>query len=106
MKVFRIVAILSVTALVFLYPACSTKPFRQVEGTKALFQSIAIGMDREEVEKLLGKPILPEIEPGFEVWYLSPPKIRTYESPCAPGSIGITYSGGKVVKKTLNPQVR
>ena len=69
---------------------------------------INLGMERAAVEKRLGKPVGEAFSSGGKTtWYLAPPVIARYESPYAPGSIGIVYTkDGKVQDKDLNPQVR
>lgn len=68
---------------------------------------IDIGMERTAVEARLGKPVAERVPDGKTTWYLAAPVISPYESPYAPGSIGITYTkDGRVHEKELNPQVR
>jgi len=80
---------------------------RAGNSARGLYTQVHIGMARVKVERLLGAPTAPSapLDPG--IWYLPPPDIEPYESPFAPGTIGITYTPmGKVETKVLNPQFR
>ena len=70
---------------------------------KHLFQRVEIGMPREQVETILGKPLVPEVEPNGWATYLPPAPLRRHESPSL-GSIEITYSNGVVAEKELSYQ--
>ena len=86
--------------------SCRTTTPAEARTAQELFQMIEVGIPRQRVETLLGPPVLPELAPGEIAWYLRSPKIEAWQSPFAPGSIGITYSAdGKVASKLLNPQV-
>jgi hypothetical protein len=71
----------------------------------ALFAKIDLGMRRSDVEAHLGAAVSPASSPTDEVWYLSPPPIQPYDSPFAPGGIGIRFTAdGHVGSTRLNPQ--
>lgn len=80
---------------------------------RELFDQIAIGMPRAEVEALLGPPkeqwdrSPPPLRPQWKAWYLEPPALEPTDSPYANGSIGVSYAAdGTVAAKQLNPHVR
>ena len=70
-----------------------------------LLEEIRVGMSQKEVAGILGEPeMAPNGSSGY-IWYLPPPKIESNESPYAPGTIGVEYSGaGTVAAFKLNPQ--
>lgn len=85
--------------------ACLHQPGRAAP--RELFAAVRVGMTRVRVEKLLGPPTVRSASPERGTWYLPPPLIEPYESPFAPGTIGITYSrDGRVETKVLNPQLK
>lgn len=71
-----------------------------------LFALISIGMNRSEVENLLGKHVIIGVNNNIRshFWYLPAPKIQPSDSPCGPGAIMIEYANGKVFNKRLNTQ--
>jgi hypothetical protein len=80
----------------------------RVRGPVELFADVRIGMPRPEIEAMLGKPMVAEVERSgiVEVWYLSPPPVVKPGVPRGgPGSIFVAYRGGRVVEKRLNPQL-
>ena len=90
--------------------ACATD--REVLSVRELFDGIQIGLARSEVEARLGPPVSRSAIgaaplAGEEAWYLPAPALEAFESPYAPGTIGVTYGpDGCVVEKRLNPQYR
>ena len=80
---------------------------QQTASPEQLFARIQVGMSRSEVDALLGPPTVPQASPDSDAWYLPPPRIEPYESPFAPGTIGVRFtSDGRVASKRLNPQFR
>jgi hypothetical protein len=80
---------------------------QQTATPRELFTKIEIGMSRSEVDAVLGAPIVPQLSPDTDAWYLPPPSIQSHESPFAPGTIGVRFaSDGRVASKRLNPQFR
>ena len=78
-----------------------------VAAPRELFPKIQIGMSRSEVDALLGPPVVPQLSPDGDAWYLPPPRIEPHESPFAPGTVGVRFgSDGRVASKRLNPQFR
>ena len=74
---------------------------------RELFAKIQIGMSRSQVDALLGPPTAPQLSPDADAWYLPSPRIKSHESPFAPGTIGIRFTDeGRVASKTLNPQAQ
>src|ERR1035437_3620128 len=93
--------------LVFVWLVAGCAHPRGQSSPRDLFSRIEIGMDRAKVEALLGAPTVLQISPDTDVWYLPPPRLEPYESPYAPGTIGIAYTPeGIVASKRLNPQYR
>ena len=79
----------------------------QAASPRELFAKVQIGMSRSEVDTLLGAPVVAQLSPDGEAWYLPPPRIEPYESPIAFGTIGVRFaSDGRVASKLLNPQFR
>jgi hypothetical protein len=76
--------------------------------TDELFAGVRLGMTRGDVDALLGPPVdvasSSSLSSVVEAWYLPPPPLEPTESPYAKGTIGVTFSSGKVVSKRLNPQ--
>ena len=80
---------------------------KQQAAPSQLFAKIQLGMSRSEVDALLGPPVVPQLSPDGDAWYLPPPRIEPHESPFAHGTIGVRFgSDGRVVSKRLNPQFR
>jgi hypothetical protein len=97
----------SLTAWCAALCLCACAPLHARTAPRELFAAIRLGMSRAEVEKLLGAPTAPSTPPDQGIWYLPPPILEPYESPFAPGTIGLTYSpGSRVTAKVLNPQLR
>lgn len=91
-------------AMAALLAGCAQPP---AATTRQLFDAIAFGMSRAEVDARLGAPVVPPLGQQAEVWYLPPPELDPAESPFAPGTIGVTFSeDGKVIARRLNPQFR
>jgi len=61
---------------------------------RQLFESVGLGMNRAEAERILGKPAH---ETPTHVYYGGSPKIKEWESPQAPFSIKIIYSRDNIV---------
>jgi len=98
----------SVSAILFgawLVVGCAHT--RQAASPSELYGKIQIGMSRPEVDALLGAPTVSQLTPDGDAWYLPPPRIELYESPFAPGTIGVRFTAnGRVASKRLNPQFR
>jgi hypothetical protein len=79
-------------------------------GLVELFSKLEIGMARDKVETLLGKPIFKDLKQpdGVEVNYLGDEfrerVLEMQESPFLPAGIYLTYVDGKLTKKSFNPQ--
>jgi hypothetical protein len=82
-----------VLILVALISCARTK--QQSIGERMLFERIHLGMGRQKVEALLGDPV---VKIGNEVYYGKTPKVDQWQSPQAPASILIRYSGEGVVE--------
>ena len=75
----------------------------------ALYDQLQVGMTREEVEAIVGEPMLPPLEqPDGEVncSYVAERErlLERHESPWGPGGIVVTYKEGRLVKKQYNFQ--
>jgi hypothetical protein len=80
----------------------------RVRGPVEMFADVRVGMPRPEIEAMLGKPMVAEVERSgiVEVWYLSPPAVVKPGVPRGgPGAIFVAYRGGRVIEKRLNPQM-
>jgi hypothetical protein len=80
-------------------------------GLLELYNKLKPGMTREQVEAVVGKPVLPPlVQPDGEVQvnYLGPEyrerDLAPQESPFLPAGIYVTYVGGVLTKKSYNPQ--
>lgn len=85
----------------------SQHPVR-MRGPLEMFADVRVGMPRQEVETMLGRPMVAEVERSgiVEAWYLPPPAVVKPGVPRGgPGAIFIAYRGGRVVEKRLNPQM-
>jgi hypothetical protein len=88
-------------------PLVPPRPAR-VRGPAEMFADVRIGMPRPEVEAMLGRPMVAEVERSgvVEVWYLPPPAVVKPGVPKGgPGAIFVAYRGGKVIEKRPNPQL-
>jgi hypothetical protein len=98
--------------------ACSAPERLSEAGTltapeiRSRYEAVELGSARADVELTLGRPLsewaqhtVPE-RPAWEAWYLPVPPLHPWDSPYAPGCIGVTYVDDRVIEKTLNPQVR
>jgi hypothetical protein len=75
--------------------------------SREMFDRVQVGMMRSEVDALLGSPRSPQLSLEGDAWYLPPPQIELWESPFAPGTIGIRFTAdGKVASKRFNSQGR
>ncbi len=74
-----------------------------------LYHQLKVGMTRDQVEAILGKPLFPSLDnsSGEEMlWYIDERERRMLltESPMGPGGIRITYKDRKLIDKWYNPQ--
>jgi hypothetical protein len=76
----------------------------QTLSARELLERVHVGMPMAEVNRLLGDPMSPQMRPDGDAWYLPPPRIDVWQSPFAPGTIGVHFSAdGTVASKRLNP---
>ncbi len=74
-----------------------------------LYHQLKVGVTREQVEAILGKPLFPSLrQPSGEeeLWYIREGErlMQPYESPWGPGGIVVTYRDGKLIEKKYNFQ--
>jgi len=90
---------------VLLFAGCAHR--QEAATPRQLFAKVKVGMSRSEVDAVLGPPSQPQPSPEGHAWYLPPPRLEPWESPFAPGTIGVRFGDdGRVASKLLNPQCK
>ena len=74
-----------------------------------LYDRLEVGMTREQVEAVVGKPLFPPLrQPKVEdeYWYISKAErfLESHESPWGWGGIKVNYKHGRLLRKQYNSQ--